>query len=98
MANKRARKVSRLLAANNRRPSTPWAFGEKRISKDGYVRIKTMTGIRGEHQVVMETKIKRELNLFEVPHHLNHIRSDNRPTNLVLESRYFHNILALNGD
>ncbi len=97
MVSKLEKKRRRIWAANNRKPSIPWAMGEKRII-EGYVIIKTVNGYEREHRLVMESKLDRKLNPFEVPHHKNHIRSDNTLDNLVLESRYFHNVLALNGE
>lgn len=96
MVSKLEKKRKRIFSANNRRAATPWAIGGKRIV-EGYVIIKTANGYEREHRLVMESKLGRKLNPFEVPHHKNHIRSDNSPSNLVLESQYFHNILSLNG-
>ena len=98
MASKRDKLRKRLLAAADRPPPIPWVDGEKRINKHGYVIVKTSEGIRLEHRVIMEARIKRKLNRFEVTHHKNHNRLDNRSSNLTLESHYFHNTLALNGE
>lgn len=37
-----------------------------------------------EHRLVMEEKIGRRLRPEEVVHHMNHVRDDNRPENLML--------------
>ncbi|KZS63070.1 hypothetical protein A4G28_04350 [Mycobacterium ostraviense] len=37
-----------------------------------------------EHRIVMEQKIGRRLTKTEVVHHINHVRDDNRPENLML--------------
>ena len=39
---------------------------------------------KGEHRIIIEKLIGRELYSFETPHHKNGIRSDNRPENLEL--------------
>lgn len=65
------------------------------VSKDGYVMTrnypnphKTKSGIvpRSVHRVVMEHMLGRELLPTETVHHINGIRTDNRPANLELWS------------
>lgn len=61
---------------------------DKYIDKDGYVII-WHNGVRmGEHRVVMQKKLGRELIKPESVHHKNGNRSDNRLNNLELWSTY----------
>lgn len=43
-----------------------------------------------KHTVVLERQIGRYLAPDEVAHHINHIRNDNRPENLMLMNRHEH--------
>ena len=58
--------------------------GTKTIKKDGYVYITVNGKDVSEHRWVMEQMIKRPLLKGENVHHINGIRSDNRPENLEL--------------
>lgn len=59
-------------------------MGSRALSKEGYVTIKTESGIWSEHRVVMEEFLGRGLATFENVHHINGVRHDNRLENLEL--------------
>lgn len=66
-----------------------WTGGRRQRS-DGYVEVWTPTGVRLEHQVVMEQKIGRPLAPGEVVHHIDEIKSNNDPANLMLTTQSEH--------
>ena len=69
-----------------------------RVRRQGYIYIldtekrdkKGMSRYKGEHIIVAEQKYGRLREKDEVVHHLNGIRDDNRPENLVLIKRNGH--------
>lgn len=46
-----------------------------------------------EHKMIMEKKIGRSIYPWEVVHHINHDRTDNRPDNLWLCTRQIHDMI-----
>lgn len=76
--------------------------GGRSVASNGYVLIRVGVGhhladVRGyayEHRVVAETKIGRRLRPGEQVHHINGLKSDNRPENIeVVASRSHHAVL-----
>lgn len=67
------------------------AIGNKRITKQGYVVVQTGRKQRKyEHTIVAEKSIGRPLKRGEVVHHINCIRRDNRPENLLVCTISYH--------
>lgn len=65
-------------------------FGHKVMSK-GYILVKTENGYRSEHRLIVEKMLGRSLEIKEVVHHINGIKTDNRIENLHIHSRGEHN-------
>ena len=69
-------------------------FNSRYVRRDGYIAIKT--GIRKwelEHRLVMAASVGRRLTRDEHVHHMNGIKTDNRPENLKLLSNAEHQVL-----
>lgn len=72
--------------------------GGRRITEEGYidVRVSDSNGSRyeREHRLVMERTLGRRLKPTEHVHHLNGIRTDNRPDNLAVMNKASHHRLG----
>lgn len=64
--------------------------GGRRHRSDGYIEVWTPTGVRLEHQIVMEQKLGRSLTPGEVVHHIDGNKANNDPANLQLTTQSEH--------
>jgi len=67
-------------------------IGATRVTADGYIEEKTLDGWKRQHRVVMAVAVGRELTPDEAVHHLNEVKNDNRPDNLVIISHGLHTV------
>lgn len=75
--------------------------GGRTVTRDGYVLIRVgkdhhLADVRGyayEHRLVAEKKLGRRLAPGELVHHKNENRSDNRPSNLIVEKSIAHHLV-----
>ena len=67
------------------------AIGNKSMSGHGYVTVHLGVGQKQyEHVLVAERALGRKLNKGEVVHHINCIKTDNRPKNLLICTIRYH--------
>jgi hypothetical protein len=80
--------------------ATNWKGGRS-VASNGYVLVRVgkdhhLADVRGyayEHRLVAEQKLGRPLRKGEIPHHINGVKTDNRPENIeVVESRFAHHV------
>jgi len=86
------------MAGHNVGPKNGFWKGGRSVASNGYILVRVGTGhhladIRGyayEHRLVAEQKLGRPLRRGEIVHHLNGIKSDNRPANIDVVPSHAH--------
>lgn len=81
-------------------PRNPNWRGGRSIASNGYVLVRLpghhLADVRGyvyEHRLVAEQKLGRRLRPGEIPHHINRVKTDNRPENIeVVPSAAHHRV------
>jgi len=86
---KRGRKRQQTGELNSR-----WKGG-RAVDRDGYVTVRINGKQYAEHRIVLEKKLGRPLTHSEIGHHLNGIRNDNRPENLIALPRKRHSPITI---
>lgn len=69
-------------------------YGSEYKNKLGYVTVKFGSVNIKKHRLVMMRKLGRELKRWEHVHHINGIRDDNRPENLMLTEIRQHSVIT----
>lgn len=96
------RKISAALRTENGQICEEFG-GYSEHKTGGYIRVyvpwhpyAAANGTVAKHRLVMEQKLGRYLDPYEVVHHINHIKDDNHPDNLVVMTKEEH--LRLHND
>lgn len=97
---KRRTRIALNAAVGSYRTGPAHPLWKGRSTKNGYVTVRPQdysfpesldrTGRIYEHRMVMETHIGRPLRRDEVVHHINGVKTDNRPVNLELTTQVEH--------
>lgn len=74
-------------------PKTAKAIGSERITRGGYVEVKTERGYARKHVHVMEQHLGRRLDRGEVVHHIDQDKTNNDISNLQLMTNAEHTAL-----
>jgi hypothetical protein len=70
-----------------------WLRSGKSLTPNGYILRRSMSGQEQlDHRYVAETVLGRRLETWEVVHHINGRRSDNRPQNLCVMNNRKHEL------
>ena len=76
--------------------SSSWRGG-RQVDKNGYIWLRkpehpnaNSSGMIAEHRAIMSTHMKRPLFTWEIVHHINGIKADNRVENLMIVTKKTH--------